>query len=297
MNYRHAFHAGNFVDVMKHAVLALVIEYLKKKDKPFCMIDTHAGIGCYDLESDEARRSGEAKDGIGRLLAARSEMAEDLSKLLAPYIQAVSACNPNGGNRWYPGSPKVARVLMRACDRLLVNELHPHDNADLRLHFARDRQTAVLAQNGWQVLKSSLPPKERRGVILVDPPFEQPGEFQRLVEGLSEATRRFATGIYLLWYPIKNDRAVSAFTSSVMGLGLSRLVKAEMYVRAPGPGRHRASALYGSGLLIHNAPYGLIPALEVVLPALANILAPHRNGGACLTELCGETTGASAGKA
>jgi len=290
MNYRHVFHAGNFVDVMKHTVLALIIEHLKKKDKPFQVLDTHAGIGCYDLKSDEARRGGEAKDGIGRLYRAidNNILPADRIDLLAPYLEAVAACNPDGQRRWYPGSARIARTLLRNGDRLLANELHPDDNAVLRQQFARDRQTAVLAQDAWTVLKSSLPPKERRGVILVDPPFEKPAEFERLTQGLSVATRRFATGIYVLWYPIKSKQAVANFIAAAMQLGLPRLATAEIYVRKPGPGKHTSNALYGSGLLIHNAPYGLLPTLNVLLPDLASLLAIDGAGSAKITELAGE---------
>jgi len=288
MNYRHIFHAGNFVDVMKHSILALVIEHLKKKNKPFRVIDTHAGIGCYDLSGDEAQRGGEARSGIGRLYDAIDTMPADLRDLLAPYFKALESCNPDGQGRWYPGSPKIARALMRDNDRLIANELHPDDNAILRQHFVRDRQAKILSQDAWVFLKSSLPPKERRGVILIDPPFEQPGEFDRLIKGLSAGTRRFATGIYLLWYPIKDKQKVSLFMDTAMLLGLPNLISAEMYVRQPGPGRHKSSALYGSGLLIHNAPYGLVPALRMLLPALANILADHNEGSATIVDLTDE---------
>lgn len=291
MNYRHAFHAGNFADVMKHAILALVIEHLKKKDKPFRVIDTHAGIGCYDLAGDEAQRGGESVDGIARLRKAFNGMPTELKDLLAPYLNAVAACNPDGGDRWYPGSPRLARLLLRANDHLVVNELNPDDVQVLARQFARDSQATVLAQDGWLVLKSVLPPKERRGVVLIDPPFEQPGEFTRMTKGLAAATRRFATGIYLLWYPVKDARAVAEFTESAMELGLPRLVNMELYVRAPGPGKHRASALYGCGMLIHNAPYGLVQALEMLLPALADVLAVSGTGRAKITELRGESGG------
>lgn len=310
MNYRHAFHAGNFADVMKHAVLALIVEYLRKKDKPFRVIDTHAGAGLYDLTADAAARGGEWQAGIGRLReAAAAARLGPATDLLAPYLAAVDACNPaagpvtgfvdepgdggpgdrpGGGLTCYPGSPLVARHLMRPDDRMVVNELHPEDGLLLDRHFARDRQVKVLHQDAWAVLKATLPPKERRGVVLIDPPFEVPGEFDRLCDGLIAASRRFASGIYMIWYPLKNRADVSAFHERIAATGLPRLLVAALAIRAPGAGRHRTAALYGSGLLIHNPPYGLDAALETLLPVLAGILGEDESAKGELTWLRGE---------
>ena len=211
MNYRHAYHAGNFADVLKHAVLALVIEHLKLKPAPFRVIDTHAGVGVYDLGAEEAQKTGEWREGIGRIVSA--DLPPDAAAALAPYLGVVRGLNAQiareGTLTRYPGSPLLARRLMREGDHLVVNELHPEDNIALRKLFGHDPQTKVLELDGWTALKSLLPPKERRGVVLVDPAYEQPGELERLVQGLKEAARRFATGTILLWYPIKDVTAIA----------------------------------------------------------------------------------------
>ena len=192
MNYRHAFHAGNFADVVKHAVLARVIAYLKRKDKAFRVIDTHAGAGLYDLASDEAARTGEWRSGIGRVMT--GALSADAASLLSPYLDAVRAANPDGGPSAYPGSPAIVRHLMRRQDRLTAIEKHPDEAAALKALFAGDVQTRVIELDGWLALGGHLPPKERRGLVLVDPPFEAEGEFDRLVGGLLKAHRRWPGG-------------------------------------------------------------------------------------------------------
>lgn len=267
MNYRHVYHAGNFADVLKHAVLALVIEHLKVKPQPFRVIDTHAGAGVYDLSGAEAQKTGEWRDGIGRLLAVPPPAP--VAAVLAPYLEVVRAENGEGSITRYPGSPLLARRLLRHGDRLVVNEAHPDDGARLAALFAKDKACKVLALDGWTALKALLPPKERRGLVLVDPPFEQPGEFRRLVEGLTDAHRRFATGTVMLWYPVKDLRAARAFLSEAAALGLPKLLMAELYVRAP----HIEGSLSGTGLVILNPPYTLHEKLALLLPYLVERLA------------------------
>ena len=201
MNYRHVYHAGNFADVLKHLVLTLVIEHLKLKPQPFRVVDTHAGIGLYDLASVEAGKTGEWRAGIARLLA--RDLSPAAREVLAPYISVVrpylgSDLDAPGMKREYPGSPIIARDLMRSADALVLNELHPEDRAALETLFRRDKQTKVLGLDGYTVIKSALPPKERRGVLLVDPPFEEPGEFDRLISGMHDAYRRFAGGTQII---------------------------------------------------------------------------------------------------
>lgn len=269
MNYRHAFHAGNFADVLKHAVMAAIITYMKRKEAPFRVIDTHAGCGMYDLTSDEAVRTGEWRDGIGRLFNVQvPRMSASLAMFLAPYLDVVRTLNPTPPIRLYPGSPLIARNLLRAQDRLIANELHPDDNASLRRSLRRDPRTQVLNLDGWQVLKSVLPPKERRGMVLVDPPFEQPGDLDRLVAGLGDARRRFATGTVLLWYPIKDTAAVERFEKALVGLALPKLAIAELLVRAP----NDQARLDGCGLAILNPPHLLPQTLRQALPELAELL-------------------------
>jgi 23S rRNA (adenine2030-N6)-methyltransferase len=285
MNYRHAYHAGNFADVVKHAVLALVIEHLKRKEAPFRVIDTHAGRGRYELVSGPARRTGEWQGGIGRLLGPEAACApEPAARLLAPYLEVVRRENPGGGLRAYPGGPRVARALLRRDDTLVVNELHRDDARALGQLFTRDRQTKVLALDGWIALKSLLPPKERRGVVLIDPPFEEPGEFVRMTFGLAEAIRRFATGVYLLWYPIKDERLVARFHNALAGLGLARLLIAEVSIR---PARN-PNVLSGCGLAIVNPPYRLGGHVDVLLQFLAHALAVAPGGGHRLLWISGE---------
>jgi 23S rRNA (adenine2030-N6)-methyltransferase len=279
MNYRHVYHAGNFADVLKHAVLALVIEHLKAKPAPFRAIDTHAGIGLYDLSSEAALKTGEWRVGIGRVIDA--ELPADVAAILAPYLAVVREVNGPGPLTCYPGSPLIARRLMRASDRLVVNEMHPEDHAELAKLFARDDETKVLSLDGWTALKSLLPPKERRGVVLVDPAFEEPGELDRLVEGLGEAGRRFATGTFLLWYPIKDVQAVTAFRRKIAALELSKALAVELMIRGGDDGLR----LNGAGLILVNAPYTLEAKLKVLLPVLKRLLAQGEGARFLLHEI------------
>lgn len=283
MNYRHIYHAGNFADVLKHAVLALIVEHLKLKDAPFRVVDTHAGTGLYDLASNEAQKTGEWRDGIGRILAA--EPPAGIVAILAPYLDVIRAENDGGdGIVRYPGSPLIARRLMRRGDSLVVNEAHPDDAERLAALFAKDRQAKVLALDGWTALKALLPPKERRGLVLIDPPFEEPGEFKRLVHGLVEAHRRFATGTVMLWYPAKDVRTVQTFLRDVAALGIPKLLSAELFVDTP----HADSGMVGTGLVILNPPFTLEAKLKDLLPYLATTLARTEGAESRLAWLAGE---------
>jgi len=279
MNYRHIYHAGNFADVLKHAVLTLVIEHLKMKPAPFRVIDTHAGIGSYDLSSIEAQKTGEWREGIGRILGAR--LHDEAARLLAPYLEIVRRENQAGGIARYPGSPLIARSLLRAGDRLVVNELHPEDSLKLSSLFAGDPQTKVLSHDGWDAVKALLPPKERRGVALIDPPFEEPGEFGRLTQALRDAHKRFATGTIILWYPIKDQRAVDAFLDSIVATDMPKILSVIMMVR----GLEQTTGLAGTGLVISNPPFTLVPSLEVLLPFLVRLLAQGRGARTDVTWL------------
>lgn len=267
MNYRHAYHAGNFADVLKHLVLTLVIAHLKQKPAAFRVIDTHAGVGRYELMGMEAGKTEEWKGGIGRLLEA--PLPDSVAAVMAPYLRIVQEENAGDALTAYPGSPLIARRLLRPQDSLVVNELHPEDHALLQRLFARDSQVKVLHLDGWTALKSLLPPKERRGVILVDPPFEEAGELQRLATGLKEAHRRFATGTVLLWYPIKALRPVDAFHNTIAGLGLEKLLVVELFIRSP----EDPERLNGTGLVILNPPFTLAGHLQTILPDLTRRLA------------------------
>lgn len=281
MNYRHAYHAGNFADVMKHIVLARILEYLKRKEGAFRVIDTHAGIGLYDLTSEEAQKTGEWLGGIGPLLEA--DLPTDVAELVSPYLDAVRSVNEQGGVRHYPGSPMVTRYLMRHIDRLTAIELHPQDSATLKQRFAGDWQVRVLELDGWLALGAHLPPKEKRGMVLVDPPFEQEGEFERLVSGLVKAHKRWQGGTYALWYPIKNRKAVAAFREALKETGIPKMLDIAFEIRKPG-----AEATFdGSGMIVVNPPYVLEDEMKIILPALTKILAEEKGAYAGATWLTG----------
>ncbi|RUX46419.1 MAG: 23S rRNA (adenine(2030)-N(6))-methyltransferase RlmJ [Mesorhizobium sp.] len=282
MNYRHAYHAGNFADVVKHVVLTRLLDYLKQKDKAFRVIDTHAGIGRYDLSSVEAQKTGEWLGGIGRLVDA--DLDAKVTALLAPYLEAVRALNPEGGVKNYPGSPLIARHLLRKQDRLTAIELHPHDAERLKAVFAGDFQTRVIELDGWLALGAHLPPKEKRGLVLVDPPFEEGGEFSRIVDGLSRAHRRWPGGIYALWYPIKDRKAVAAFRAALKETGIPKLLDIGFEIR---PASTEPS-LDGSGMVVVNPPFTLEGELRILLPALHKVTAVAQPSRWTLDWLAGE---------
>ncbi|QFR32888.1 23S rRNA (adenine(2030)-N(6))-methyltransferase RlmJ [Ancylobacter sp. TS-1] len=280
MNYRHAFHAGNFADVVKHVVLARILAYLARKDAAFRVIDTHAGAGLYDLAGDEARRTGEWEGGIGAVLRAR--FAPAIAELLAPWLDAVRAVNVAAADdaalatalRHYPGSPLIAQALARPQDRLLFCETQPGVRAALEESVGRDARAKVLATDAWQALNAYLPPRERRGLVLVDPPFEEPGEFHRLAQGLAEAHRRWSTGIYALWYPIKDVRAVDAFRREIERAGIPKTLNVQFDLRAV----RQADTMTGCGMVIVNPPFTLADELRSVLSALAPVLSTDGAG-------------------
>jgi 23S rRNA (adenine2030-N6)-methyltransferase len=282
MNYRHAYHAGNFAEVVKHAVLARVIAHLRQKPAPFRILDTHAGAGLTDLAGPEASRTGEWRDGIARLRAAT--LGPHARALLAPYLDAVDACNPAGRLAAYPGSPMLARSWLRPQDRLVACELEPGAAAALARRMRGDPKVKVVTIDGWTALAAYLPPTERRGAVLIDPPFEQPGEFDRLAEGLADAHRKWATGTYLAWYPIKDRREADAFYRRLARTRIAKILRAEVTVA---PGR-AATRLAGTGLIVINPPWTLEGELAVLLPALAAVLGRDGSGTFLLDRLTTE---------
>lgn len=266
MNYRHAYHAGNFADVVKHVVLTRIIEYLKRKDAAFRVIDTHAGIGLYDLASDEAEKTQEWRTGIGRLVG--QNFPRDVAALLQPYLDAVGL--PQAGNELaeYPGSPLIARRLLRPQDRLFAIELHPEDAVHLKDLFAGDIRVRVLELDGWLSLGAHLPPKEKRGLVLIDPPFEEPGEFDRMVDGLVKAHQRWPGGLYALWYPVKDRAAVNAFRRRLAETGIPKILDISFELRAPSP----EPRLDGCGMVVVNPPYTLEAEMKALLPVLSELL-------------------------
>lgn len=271
MNYRHAFHAGNHADVLKHAVLTHVLSHLAKKDNAFRVIDTHAGTGVYDLAGLQATRTQEWQGGIGKIFADIPGGA--LGTFLAPYLGIIRALNPDGRLRFYPGSPEIARRLTRPQDAIILCERHPEDAALLR-ESMRDRRVKVLEMDGWTGLRANVPPKERRGAVLIDPPFEQPGELQRLARALSDAVRRWRTGTYLLWYPVKDPIEIDAFASSLARQDLPETLRIEFWLRRP---RDR-TRLNGSGLIVVNPPWTLAGTLGGCLAELVQFLGEGEGG-------------------
>lgn len=263
MNYRHAFHAGNHCDVLKHAALAIVLARLAAKEKPFMVLDTHAGRGLYDLQSEEARRSGEHLGGIARIIDDPSAPAA-----LSPYFEAVRRQNPFGGLRWYPGSPAIVRDALRPGDSAKFCELHPEERAALEAAMEGDPAVRVYDRDGYQAVRAFLPPAERRGLVLIDPPFEQPGEYDRLAGAVADGVRRWASGIFMIWRPVKDAEGYGAFMGAIASLDIPDFLTATLNIARPESGR-----LAGSGIVVINPAFGLAQALLDFLPYLAVRLA------------------------
>jgi 23S rRNA (adenine2030-N6)-methyltransferase len=267
MNYRHGFHAGNFADILKHVMLTRILLHLGAKDAPYRIIDTHAGAGRYDLGSDEALRTHEWKDGVARL--DRSPLAPAAEALLKPWRDAVSGARALYGADAYPGSPWLCRHAMRAEDRLIAAELHPHTHKKLAAVLGRDSRCKALAVDGWNVLRANVPPKERRGLVLIDPPFEEKDEFATLLAEVIAAHRKWPTGIYALWYPIKDGGGAGDLVGGILDAGIRRLLRLEIDVDRP----EAAGGLSATGLLVINPPWKLAEEAEILLPALTERLA------------------------
>lgn len=265
MNYRHAYHAGNHADVLKHVVLTRVLAALNRKDKPYRVIDAHAGGGLYALNGVEAGKTREWEGGIGKLA---TPFAPEIETLLASYRRIIADLNPAGGLNFYPGSPEIAARLMRTDDRLIVNELHPEEAARLTDSYRRDRRVKVLELDAETCVKANLPPPERRGLVLIDPPYEQKDEAAKAARTLGEGVSRFATGVFMLWYPIKAKGEEDAIRAAARALGVAGTLTAELRVREP----FREGGLAGSGIIVVNAPWKLDEELALLLPALAGRL-------------------------
>ena len=276
MNYRHAFHAGSFSDVLKHAVLARILVHLKRKEAPFRFIDTHAGAGRYDLSGDEARRSPEWREGIARVLTARPPAP--VGELLRPYLQAVGPHDAEGRPVAYPGSPAIAQALMRAQDRIALCEANLGEREALIAALGRDRRLSIVSTDGYVALNAYLPPKERRGVILIDPPFEAPGEAGGGVHALERALRKWPTGAYVAWRPIRDARDDARFLNAVAALGAPNILRLELDI-GPGPiGAHGQEPLTRAGLLVVNPPHPLVGEARTLLPWLAQTLGRSEGG-------------------
>ena len=260
MNYRHGYHAGNFADVVKHVALVAILTYLKRKDTGFSVIDSHAGRGLYDLAGVEALRTGEAQNGIARLL----DLTGNMPDALATYLSLVK----EGGDNAYPGSPLIAAKLLRPQDRLTAIEKHPEEFAALKQALAPFQNADAENADGYARALKLLPPPSRRGLLLVDPPFESPDEFSALAQAVREAMRKFATGIVLAWYPIKSQAEVDAFLGEVLAGGIAKAMTVDIRITAPEGKLDRA------GLLVVNPPYGF----EAQMQAAARSIGPRLAG-------------------
>ena len=275
MNYRHHYHAGGAADLLKHLVLLLLVRRLQAKPTPIFYLDTHAGAGSYDLAHEMAQKTGEYTRGVARLWGPGGAV-KDLPGPLSDLLRLIEGCNPDGALRVYPGSPRVVRALLRPGDRMALCELHMKDIVRLQDEFRGDPQVAVHQRDGYEGLKAFLPPKERRGLVLVDPPFERPDEFAALLAGLKLAHARWPTGVYALWYPIKGPVAHGKLHAALMHGSMRKILCVELYTRSV----RDDDALTGSGMILVNPPFRTDAVLRGVLPALSRLLAEDDTSGA-----------------
>lgn len=270
MNYRHSYHAGNFADVMKHALQWACLSYLQQKEKPFWLLDTHAGLGMYDLLGEQASKTGEWQQGIAKVLSAANPPAQ-----LAGYLAAVRELNPSETLRWYPGSPYLAALQLRQQDMLTLCELHPVDAQELSENVTNDFPHhgtihVEAGRNGYAALKALTPPLIKRGMVLIDPPFEQRDEFAQVVQALREGTKRWANGSYVIWYPIKDPVTVSEFQQQVADLStVSKVYCTDMLVRTA----QDPIKMNGCGMLFVNPPYGVVQHMATIMDFITPLLA------------------------
>lgn len=265
LSYRHSFHAGNHADVLKHLTEVAILDYLLQKDKPLCYHDTHAGAGLYSLQSSQAQKTAEYTEGIGKLWHYQPQ-----SPLLGKYLDLVKQLNPDGELNFYPGSPKIAAMLLRAGDQLQATELHPSDFPLLQSQFLQRRLTRIENIDAFAGIKAMLPPLVKRGLVLIDPPYELKTEYQDLIKGLQEAYKRFPQATYAIWYPVIERSSIEAFIAAIVATGIKNQLRIEFNLHADSPGH----GMTGSGMLVINPPYtlaqSLAPALSEVQQQLGN---------------------------
>ena len=270
LSYRHSFHAGNHADVLKHIVLMLILENLKLKDKAFYYLDTHAGVGRYQLSSDEAEKTGEYKEGIGRLWE-RTDLPQEISH----YVDLIKNLNFGAkALRYYAGSPLIAAQLLRPQDRALLTELHPRDFPLLRNNFKEFKNVSVKCDNGFQQLKATLPPKERRGLVLIDPPYELKEDYDLVVKAAEEGYKRFATGTYAIWYPVVLRQQTKRIFKGLQASSIRKILKIELAVRPDSDQR----GMTASGMVVINPPWTLENQMKAMLPYLVKTLVPEGTG-------------------
>ncbi|OTQ34041.1 23S rRNA (adenine(2030)-N(6))-methyltransferase RlmJ [Gilliamella apis] len=279
LSYRHSYHAGNHADVLKHIVLTLCINSLKEKEKPFLYLDTHSGAGRYLLQSEHAEKTGEYLSGIN-LIWQQSETPE----LLNTYLSVLKRYNPFDNLKYYLGSPLIAKQLLREQDKINLTELHPTDYPLLRQEFSKDKRARVLREDGFSQLKSKLPPESRRGIILIDPSYEIKDDYQKIPKVLLEAYKRFATGIYLIWYPVVSRTQTQKMIDEIVNLGIKKISQFEFAIKPD----NNQKGMTASGMIVINPPWKLQQQMQTIMPWLKNTLDTEKMGNYLIKELVPE---------
>ena len=279
LSYRHSYHAGNHADVLKHIVLTLCINALKEKEKPFLYLDTHSGVGRYLLKSEHSEKTGEYLSGINLLW-----QQPNIPELLNTYLSVIKRYNPFSELKYYPGSPLIAKQLLRQQDKLNLTELHPTDYPLLRQEFSKDKRAKVLREDGFAQLKSKLPHEFRRGIILIDPSYEIKDDYQIIPKALFEAYKRFATGVYLIWYPVVSRTQTQKMIDSIIKLGIRRISQFELAIKPD----NNQKGMTASGMLVINPPWKLHAQMQTILPWLKNTLDVEKTGSFIAQELVSE---------
>ncbi|MDO4626320.1 MAG: 23S rRNA (adenine(2030)-N(6))-methyltransferase RlmJ [Pasteurellaceae bacterium] len=270
LSYRHSFHAGNHADVLKHIVLMLILESLKQKEKGFYYLDTHSGVGRYRLFSEEAEKTAEFEEGIARLWQ-QANLHPDLQR----YVDLIKNLNYGGkALRYYAGSPLIAAQLLRPQDRALFTELHPSDYPLLRNNFKDYANISTKRDDGFQQVKATLPPKERRGLVLIDPPYELKEDYDLVVKAIEEGYKRFATGIYAIWYPVVWRQNIKRMIRQLEQTGIRKILQIELSVRPDSDQR----GMTASGMIVINPPWQLASQMRELLPQLQQLLVPEGTG-------------------
>ena len=279
LSYRHSYHAGNHADVLKHIVLTLCINALKEKEKPFLYLDTHSGAGRYLLQSEHSEKTGEYLSGIN-LIWQQSETPE----LLNTYLSVIKRYNPFDNLKYYLGSPLIAKQLLREQDKINLTELHPTDYPLLRQEFSKDKRARVLREDGFSQLKSKLPPESRRGIVLIDPSYEIKDDYQKIPKALLEAYKRFATGIYLIWYPVVSRTQTQKMIDEIVNLGIKKIFQFEFAIKPD----NNQKGMTASGMIVINPPWKLQQQMQTIMPWLKNTLDTGKTGNYLIKELVPE---------
>lgn len=266
LSYRHSYHAGNHADVIKHLVQVAIIDYLLKKDKPFCYHDSHAGAGLYSLESEHALKTAEYETGIGKLWH-----HQPINPAVQSYLQVVKSLNSDNDLSFYPGSPKIAELMLRPSDSIQATELHPTDYPILASQFTRRRYSRIEKQDAWAGFKAMLPPLHKRGLVLIDPPYELKHEYEDVVAGLKLAYQRFPQATYAIWYPVIERASVEAFIRELVNTGIKNQLRIELCPLAD----TNSYGMTGSGMLVINPPYTLADTMRQALTEIQPLVAPN----------------------